>query len=78
VPGILEKMLRARGTLLASQDMNAMAQGRELFAAPPWVVGVLGAGIVLSGAAYFLWRVRGARRATSGSASVRPAAPKIR
>jgi hypothetical protein len=65
--------------LLAAQDVNLEGvPGTELLAAPAWVVGAVGAAVVLSGVTYFLLRARAARRAPSGSNSVRPPAPKIR
>jgi hypothetical protein len=38
-------------------------------AAPPWVVGLIGFSVVLSGIAYFFWRVRRARQVTRNSAA---------
>jgi hypothetical protein len=76
---MLEKVLRGAGTLLASQDMKpVLAAGAEPFAAPAWVVGLVGAAVVLSGLLYFLWRMRSSRRTPRGPTSVRPAATKVR
>ena len=73
------KGAKSAGTLLASQDMNPLAsQGAERFAAPAWVVAIVGAVVVLSGVMYFLWRARWSRRAPSGPTSVRPPPSKIR
>jgi energy-converting hydrogenase Eha subunit B len=73
------KDAKSAGTLLVSQDVNLDGgPGTGLLAAPAWVVGVLGAAVVLAGVLYFLLRARAARRATTGSNSVRPAATKIR